>query len=88
MPEYLVRFTEAMAYQPEHPRVVHKSVSAMVVNAPTAEDAVYHAMRVTLGPGRIASVVAADEAPVEAAEVRLLISQRTPIPSEVVGAPA
>lgn len=87
MPEYLVRFTETMTYQPAHPRVVAKRIRALVVNAPTAEDAVWHAMRVTLGAGRVASVVDATLAPEEATEVKLLISSRPPSP-EVLGAPA
>ena len=84
MPEFLVRFDSVLAYQPEHPRVVNKAIRALVVNAPTAEDAVWHAMRVTLGAGRVVSVVAATDAPEEAAAVKMLISQRTPIPEEPI----
>lgn len=88
MAEYLVRFDRPVAYQPEHPRVIHKWVSALVCGAPTPEDAVQHAIRVTLGPGRVISVVDIHDAPEEAAAVKLLISARTPLLEAVVVAPA
>ena len=65
MPEYLVRFDQAVQYQPDHPKV-HKRITAICVAAPTMEAAVTHALRVTRGAGAVESVVDVQDAPDEA----------------------
>lgn len=73
MPEYLVRFDQEVQYQPDHPNV-NKRTSGLCVNAPTPEAAITHALRVTRGAGAVVSVVDVNDAPEEAAMVRMLLT--------------
>lgn len=85
MPEYLVRFDQPMRYQPDHP-LVNLITPSLTVHAPTAEDAVMHAMRVTRGAGRIVSVCDVAESPEEAKAVSLSLTGKIPDPNEPVDA--
>ena len=68
MPEWVVRFSRPVVYQPDH-LLARRTVDVMLVNAPTAAAAEMHAIRVTVGETAILSVLppAEDAAGVEAA---------------------
>jgi hypothetical protein len=55
VPEYLVEFSEAVVYLPDHPHG-QRHVRALCVQSDTPRYAELHALRTTRGPGEIVAI--------------------------------